>query len=429
MVAAIILLLQVAIGAQTDTAYVPFVVNANATVRAAPNDGTAAAVPSVQISVTANTQATLRIPLPKSTGVRYGAQKQTAAPAIIRNIGGKVTINLPANSYKNAKISLYSMDGKRILRKNVPASSAVSSVSRLNIATGAYILSVKGADGVDYKSRLTHGERSLDINVAFGGENPPPAQQLAKEAAIVDYTVTVSAAGYVEHVYALNPVEGTNPLQNITLRTASGGGGAGTFTDGRNGKTYRTATIGGKTWMAENLNYQTPDSSWCYDNSADNCNKYGRLYAFNAAMKTCPAGWHLPSRAEWDNLAESVGGQLDTDYESRRNWLYAGRALKSTSGWFNSGNGTDAYGFTALPGGMRNSTGGFSNAGVGDFSNLGGTGGFWWTSTEGLTSTDGAPTSLGTAYAYARGIYFYSDFVDDSGSFESYGYSVRCIRN
>ena len=110
----------------------------------------------------------------------------------------------------------------------------------------------------------------------------------------------------------------------------------GTMTDSRDGKTYKTVTIGYQTWMAENLNYVTP-GSFCYKDDDSYCDKYGRLYPMGNA---CPSGWHLPSSLEWDELIVAVGGDS-----------IAGKMLKSTSGWFNGQNGTDAYGFSALPAG------------------------------------------------------------------------------
>jgi uncharacterized protein (TIGR02145 family) len=204
--------------AQSDTAYVPFVVNVDATVRAVPASGTTAVVTQVQMSVAANTQTTLKIPLPKTLGVMSWAQRLASVPAVISNGGGKVTLNLPAQSYKSAEIALYSVNGKRVLRKNVPASSAANAISRKNAAPGAYLLSVTGADGGGFTSRLTHGGGNLDITVAFGGENLSSAMKLAKEAAAGDWTVTVSATGRVDSVYAINPVAGTMAAQNIMLR-------------------------------------------------------------------------------------------------------------------------------------------------------------------------------------------------------------------
>jgi uncharacterized protein (TIGR02145 family) len=204
--------------AQNDTAYVPFVVNIAATVRAVPAAGTTAVVTQVQMSAVANTQTILKIPLPKKTGVISGAQRQANIPALVSNGGGKVTLNLPAQLYKSAEIALYSVNGKRVLRKNVPASSAANAISRKNAAPGAYLLSVTGTDGGGLTSRLTHGGGNLVLTVTFGGEKLSSAMKLAKEAAAGDWTVTVSAAGRVDSVYALYPVAGTMPAQNITLR-------------------------------------------------------------------------------------------------------------------------------------------------------------------------------------------------------------------
>jgi uncharacterized protein (TIGR02145 family) len=145
--------------------------------------------------------------------------------------------------------------------------------------------------------------------------------------------------------------------QSIPSASAQAG-----FTDPRDGKFYRTVKIGGQVWMAENLNYAAEGSKW-YNNDEANGTKYGRLYDWETAKKACPAGWHLPSDAEWQTLVDFVGGKY-----------IAGKKLKSTSGWNMDGNGTDEYGFSALPGGSGYSDGYFDIAGYN---------GSWWSATEG----------------------------------------------
>jgi uncharacterized protein (TIGR02145 family) len=109
--------------------------------------------------------------------------------------------------------------------------------------------------------------------------------------------------------------------------------------------------------MAENLNYDA-EGSKCYKNESENCDKYGRLYKWTTARTVCPSGWHLPSDAEWTRLTDNVGSN-------------AGTKLKAANGWNSDGNGTDDYGFAALPGGNGSSIGTF---------NLAGFEGYWWSS-------------------------------------------------
>jgi uncharacterized protein (TIGR02145 family) len=197
---------------------------------------------------------------------------------------------------------------------------------------------------------------------------------------------------------------------------------SGYFTDSRDGRRYRTVTIGGKTWMAQNLKYPIQNGSRCYNDSDPYCKKYGRMYAWDMAMKACPAGWRLPSRKEWDELGKAVGGKrrishgdsirgYGTDYVD---WLGAGKKLKTRGGWGlygtrnNGASGTDDFFFSAMSGG------GFGRNG-GNFFGIGADGN-WWTATE----HDGRN-------AYIRNISYAKDDLGESIDSKTVWLSVRCV--
>ena len=211
-----------------------------------------------------------------------------------------------------------------------------------------------------------------------------------------------------------------------------------TFTDSRDGKTYKKIAIGSQVWMAENLNYNVIDSK-CYGEGgvvddggnwvalsegevSRNCAKYGRLYNWSTAMNgssssssrpsgvrgVCPVGWHLPSDAEWTTLTDYVGGAST-----------AGIKLKAGGGW-GSGNGTDNYGFSALPGG-----GGLRGLLFVALENHG----YWWSATE--YAADSAIIRVMSSNSLISG--GISDGAASSvqrGGFVKVGqFSVRCVQD
>ncbi|MDR2583014.1 MAG: hypothetical protein LBC75_05985 [Fibromonadaceae bacterium] len=176
-------------------------------------------------------------------------------------------------------------------------------------------------------------------------------------------------------------------------------------------ETYETVVIGTQTWFKRNLNYNPNEgNSWCYGNDdaeiQANCLKYGRLYDWATAMTICPPGFRIPTNADWDKLINYVGDSLT-----------AGTKLKTTTGWVSyggeGGNGTDDYGFSALPGGCRvisDPWGGCMSTGIG---------GHWWSADE---------YEDNNIAAYYQGI-AYLAYVYQSYRGKGFGFSVRCLKN
>jgi len=202
---------------------------------------------------------------------------------------------------------------------------------------------------------------------------------------------------------------------------------------------YKTVLIGDQCWFAENLRTTTyrngdaipaglTDGDWssttsgatavygegssdCYNYSPDidacdetqSMAEYGRLYnwyAVDDARSLCPSGWHVPTDGEWTDLENHISSQGFSGAE--------GNALKSTYGWDNGGNGTDDFGFSALPGGLRISYGDFF--GAGDF-------GLWWSS------------SPSGGNAWLRVLEYLSSGIFRENYVPRFGFSVRCLRD
>ena len=192
----------------------------------------------------------------------------------------------------------------------------------------------------------------------------------------------------------------------------------GWMIDPRDKQPYRVVTIGEQTWMAENLNFATR-GSYCYgetesDPRTEFCTKYGRLYTWEAALGKndwrcsyyrncdvrgiCPEGWHLPDTTEWKTLLTAVGG-IST----------AGNVLRASDGWYRAADGSDDFGFSAHPGGGRNSEGRFFDE-------------YWvahfWSITE-----------HGSDDAYLLYLTVSSDSASLPYISKDYALSVRCIKD
>jgi len=197
----------------------------------------------------------------------------------------------------------------------------------------------------------------------------------------------------------------------------------GTVTD-IDGNVYQTVTIGTQVWMAENLkvtHYRngdgipnvTDNAAWetlasgayCnYGNDISNVTVYGRLYnwyAVDDSRNMSPAGWHVPSDAEWQTLVDYLGGDA-----------VAGGKMKEvgTTHWHSPNTGaTNESGFSALPGGYRLASGSYYDMGYNAT---------FWSSTE-----------FSSSIAWFRYLYCGDSGVSRDSYDMRYGFSVRCVRD
>lgn len=189
------------------------------------------------------------------------------------------------------------------------------------------------------------------------------------------------------------------------------------------GNVYSTVVIGNQEWFTKNLrttkyndgtpipnvtsssdwsNLTSGSYAWYDNNEATYKDTYGALYNWYAVNtgNLCPTGWHVPTDVEWTTLTDYVGGAS-----------VAGTNLKATSGWNSGGNGTDEYGFSALPGGYRANYNGTFDL-VGDV-------GLWWSNTENSAR-----------FAWYREMSHNNVTVlRDWEATKGFGFSVRCVRD
>ena len=191
--------------------------------------------------------------------------------------------------------------------------------------------------------------------------------------------------------------EPSKVTQTDTTSTQTSTQNDSTFTDTRDGKTYRIVKLGEQIWMAENLNYEMDDGikSWCNGNKQENCDKYGRLYTYKSATYACPPGWRLPEVEEWPERGNG-GHPAFLNY--------------AVVGWYG---GKDTYGFSILPAGSYYAKSQY-------FFEPGGGTTYFWTMT-----IDTRNNNCATMIHFGSGS---EGMVSVCSSDENDGLSVRCVK-
>lgn len=243
---------------------------------------------------------------------------------------------------------------------------------------------------------------------------------------------------YYVRAFATNS-KGTAYGEQVSFTTSSVGNITGTFTDSRDGKTYKWVKIGTQTWMAENLAYLpvvnpitsvsgTEPRYYVYDyNGSDitiakqkaNYSTYGTLYNWAASKAACPPGWHLPKAEEWIALKNYLVAN-GYNYDGTLNASKIAKSMAATTNWNASsiigviGNNpslNNKSGFSALPSGYNEKEGFYYSSQIGN-------GVLWWSSTE---DTANVAIEFGLQYDNSD---LFQNFSD-----KAYGFSVRCIKD
>ncbi|MBN2281666.1 MAG: fibrobacter succinogenes major paralogous domain-containing protein [Candidatus Marinimicrobia bacterium] len=204
------------------------------------------------------------------------------------------------------------------------------------------------------------------------------------------------------------------------------------------GNTYRTVKIGNQWWMAENLrttHYRngeaipkvTDNTQWstlttgaycAYGNDENKVATYGYLYNWYSAVDSrniAPEGWHVPTDAEWEELAQYISTDNGGYTKYTFYWEKVGEHLKATSGWYKDRNGTDDYGFVGLPAGNRISTAQYQSPGI--YLGLTQSGMFWST------------TEYDPNQAKFRSLADWDDYFVNYFNKKGYGASIRCVKD
>jgi len=329
-----------------------------------------------------------------------------------------IFVSFEATAMANASISVTDISGRK-----VASACALFSVGRHVIRIsgmnkGIYAVQIN-SEAYRYAGKMisqSSAGKPVQINPYKQALAPSGAENIKNAAAVVQMqynTGDLLKFTGKSVIYATVMMDVPTSGKTITFDFSS-------CTDYDNNH-YTTVQIGAQTWMEENLkstHYSDGATAEYYDYDHDPYNSliYGRLYAWSAAMNgtassntnpsnvqgICPDGWHLPSVAEWQQLAAFLGGSN-----------IAGGKLKETGNahWINPNAGaTDETGFTALPAGMW--------AFWDEFQWFGDHGSFS-TSTGNLPMVEVTAIMLQTS----NGIMTFGDFHPDDAL------STRCVKN
>ena len=316
-------------------------------------------------------------------------------------------------------IAVYGMDGRTIIRttKNLKAGT---NQFKLSLPQGIFTLHINENGILHLGTVISQTMNKAELE--FSGTEPAAGKPMQKVKA------STTALGYNQGDQLLFKGYSGDLCTVVTLKPTGNTVVNFNFVECRDadGYNYPVVQIGDQVWMAENLKttrYRNGDpitEQWAYNNDANNAAKYGRLYTWYAATDSrgiAPAGWHVPTDAEWTTLQNYLIAN-GYNYDGTTTGNKIAKALAATTDWYTyTGTGApgadltknNSSGFTALPGGNRGGSGAFD--GIGGY-------GCWWSSTE-----------SGAAGAWSRLLYYVGSNLYSYDYTKSFGFSVRCLRD
>ena len=331
---------------------------------------------------------------------------------------GKSTMSFYAKQAGKTQINAYSIDGQRAASLNTNLQEGKNSF-QLSFAKGTYVLQVIG-NGYSYTAKLISQSKSdnkTEIIYLETGKTNSNAPKKSKSSVTTMFYSSGDRLIYKGSSGNLTTIVADVPTNSKSIDFY--------FFECKDvdGNYYPIVKIGSQIWMAENLKTskyrnnvaitdKTNLSSWeflsseAYSNynSESHTAYYGKLYNWYAIKNhngLAPLGWHISTDDDWMSLTNFLGGTNS-----------AGNKLKESTSlhWISNNTATtNETGFTALPGGIRQTD---------DLMSLIGIQGFWWTSSEGYDIN----------YAWCRSLYSQFISISRQNQQKFLGLSVRCVK-
>lgn len=341
----------------------------------------------------------------------------------------EATLRFFTNKSQEVEISLFNVIGQLLGIQKQSLKQGMHQYQLNFPIAGVYYVSVNKIEGNESFKVVYYGEETQSSSIVYSG-----SENFEVQRADVNYLKSANASKTLTYKdgdviqYSFSSGKNTTIVADIPKSSKALDIEFVSCID-KDNRSYKVVKIGTQWWMAENLAYLPMVSSYKEESTADpfcyvydyngadvakakanaNYTNYGVLYNWSAALTSCPSGWHLPTDADWKKLEIALGMTATQADATNLRGSDQGFQMKASYGWKDEGNGTNASGFNAFPGGFRFDLGGFTNLGR-DAK--------WWSSTE-----------YDSSIAWARSLRYENGGIIRTYTYKKHGYSVRCVKD